>query len=172
MDKGNKSLVTAPIKRLMRVTFSDEGLQSSGSVNSAMSVRYTDRPKYIFSTDDIPKQTLTGRYSGEYYDVIHFKVAFVINTKDYLRVLKELCSAKEHKYIDSDKQTHTYKHNQITVLNSDLRSVDMRSQNHEYYRYGDDNVSVLELTCEYLFNVKGYESMMPQAVSKIFTGGS
>ncbi len=174
MNTSHESLIDAPIKRLMSVTFSDNyastGTTGQPGRNSSMVKKYTDRPYYIFSTDSIPKETLTGRYCGEDYDVIHFKVKFVINTKDFMRVVQELCSAKEHKYIDKSKQVHTYKHNQITVLGTSLRSVDMKNENHKLYRYGDDNVSELELTCEYLFNVKAYLPLMPMPVQKLFSG--
>jgi hypothetical protein len=170
MNKGHESLVTAPVKRLMKVTFSDDtaGVTSSGSGKTtgtgSIVKTYTDRPRYIFSDDEFPKETLSGRYSDVNYDVIHFKATFVINTQDYPRFVRELCSAKEHKYTDKSGQTHTYKHNQITLLDASIRAADMKSENHQLYQYGDDNVSEVELTCEYLFNVKGYLDVMPKIV--------
>lgn len=172
LNKGHESLVDAPVKRLMRFSFSDYTTSFTGSApinrGAGMTVTYNDRPEYVFSTENIPKETLTGRYCSEDYDVIHFKVKFVISTKDFMRVVQELCSAKEHKYIDKSKQEHTYKHNQITILGTSLKSVDMNNKNHELYRYGDDNVSELELSCEYLFNVKAYFSLMPKPVQNLF----
>ena len=171
MNDGQESLVNAPIKRLMRINFSDFGSSatSSSTIRKVTAQgKYTDRPQYVLSNVDIPKETPTGRYSNDNYDVIHFKVAFVIRTKDFMRVIQELCSAKEHKYIDQSNQTHIYKHNQITVLDTSLRSVNMNSEQHNFYWYGEENVSVLELTCEYLFNVKGYLNLMPEPVKKMF----
>ncbi len=163
MNKGHDSLVTAPVKRLMKISFSD--LSSAGTgPGTSINKKYSDRPEYIFSTDKLPKETPSGRYSDENYDVIHFRVTFVICTKDFLRFIQQLCTAREHKYLDKEKQTHTYKHNQVTVLDASIKSVDMKSQNHYLYRYGDDNVSEVELTCEYLFNKKGYDDIMPQTV--------
>jgi hypothetical protein len=174
LNTGHESLIDAPIKRLMTISFSDYDTLSVGTglggQGAGMVKKYTDRPQYVFSTDSIPKETLTGRYCGEDYDVIHFRVRFVVRTKDFMRVIQELCSAKEHKYIDESKQVHTYKHNQITILGMSLRSVDMNSTKHELYRYGDDNVSELELSCEYLFYVNAYLPFMPKPVQKLFGG--
>ena len=169
MNKGHDSLLTAPVKRLMKINFSDEtSLIRVGNI-SANAEKYTDRPRYVFSNVTIPKETLTGRYCNEQFHVIHFKISFVINTKDFMHLVRELCSAKEHKYTDESGQTHTYKHNQITVLGTSVRSVDTRSTDHELYRYGDDeSVSEIELTCEYIFNKKGYEEIMPKPVKSLF----
>jgi hypothetical protein len=175
MNAQHKNLLEAPIKRLMKITFSDDLTTTgyaSGSTgagkNAGQSRVYTDRPRYEFSSGDSIKETLTGRYSDGEYDVIRFKVTFVVNTKDSLKLISQLCSAKEHNYIDKSGQSHTYKHNQITVLNVNMKSVEMRGSDHELYRYGKDNVSEMELTCEYVFYVKGYEDIMPQSVKKIF----
>ncbi|MBN1972282.1 MAG: hypothetical protein JW787_01485 [Sedimentisphaerales bacterium] len=171
MNTGHESLVTAPVKRLMKINFSD-GLSSSILGRTAVNpVKvYSDRPQYIRSNDEVPRETMTGRYSDEYYDVIHFKATFVISSKDVMRFIQQLCSEKEHKYIDKDKQTHTYKHNQITILDTSIKSVDMRIDEHDLYRYGDENVSEVELSCEYIFNVKGYDDIMPQSIKDMFGG--
>jgi hypothetical protein len=166
-NNGQESLLNAPVKRLMSISFSDEGTYSRES-SAADTVTFTGMPQYIFSTNEIPKETPTGRYSDETHDVIHFKIKLVIKSNDFLSFIKQLCGTKEHKYIDKSGQSHTYKHNQITVLDTTIKSVDMRSPDHELYRYGDDNVSEIEFTCEYIFNVKGYEDLMPQSVKESF----
>lgn len=172
MDKGHDSLMDAPVKRLMKITFSDTTASKAaapvpvGVVGVNPSVTYNDRPSYVLSTDKIPKDTPTGRYSDENHDVIHFKVTFVVVSGDTMRLIRELCSAKEHEYVDKSGQTQHYKHNQISVLGMVKKSVDMKSDEHKYYRYGDENVSEVELTCEYLFNKKGYDDIKPQSVKE------
>lgn len=171
LNAQHESLLEAPVKRLVRITFADD--QTSGGSaglgnNAGQSLIYTDRPRYELSSGSSIKETLTGRYSSDEYNVIRFKVVFVVNTKDSLKLISQLCSAKEHKYIDKSGQSHTYKHNQLTVLNVSMKSVEMKSPDHELYRYGRDNVSEMELTCEYLFYMKGYEDIMPQSVKSIF----
>ena len=168
MNKGYKTSITAPVKRLMKIDFSDDvtGLLNSGDQTG----NYSNRPMYLLDFEEIPQETMSGRYSNENYDVIHFKATFVIRTRDYLRFVEELCSAKDHIYIDKSGQQHTYKHNQITVIGTDMRSVDFKSEEHGYYRYGDENVSQLELTCEYIFMRKGYEDIIPESVLDTLNG--
>lgn len=171
MNKGHDSLLDAPVKRLMNINFAVDDYSGSAGNANVNAQKYSDRPQYVFSDVDVPSETLTGRYCSDQYDVIHFKVTFVINTKDFMHLIRELCSAKEHQYTDDESgQTYTYKHNQITVLDTSIRSADKRSTNHELYRYGDDeSVSEVELTCEYIFNIKGYEKIKPKPVVDSFT---
>ena len=49
-----------------------------------------------------------------------------------------------------------------------VKSVNMKNENHNFYWYGDDDVAEVELTCEYLFNKKGYEDVKPQSVKDLF----
>jgi len=55
-------------------------------------------------------------------------------------------------------------HNQITVLNSKIAHVNPTYIDHLYYRYGEGSIIELELTCEYIFNRKGYDNIMPESV--------
>ncbi len=170
MNKDNKSLTSAPVKRLMKIYFTPtyEVQDFTSKTGLVSSQNYADRPKYIFSTEKIPTETLTGRYCDENYHVVHFGVKLVINTKDLPRFSKQLCSAKEHTYTDKTGQTHNYKHNQITILDMTVKSVNMNIEEHNLCWYGDADVSEVGLTCEYLFNKKGYEDVMPQSVKNLF----
>ena len=165
MNKGHDSLIEAPVKRLMKVTFASGAASTTRAGAAAdFNVKYTDRPSYVLSTDQFPKATPTGRYSNENYDVVHFKVTFVVASDEKMRLIQELCSAKEHVYVDKSGQTHNYKHNQISVLGMTSKSVNMQGNDHKFYWYGKDNVSEVELTCEYLFNKKAYDDIKPQSV--------
>lgn len=167
MNSGHESLINAPVKRLMKINFSEDYLYQDFTRSSSSGVsktKYADEPQYLFSSVDIPKETPTGRYSDKDYDVVHFHVKLIVNTDEIGNFFKKLCSEKEHQYIDATGQSHTYKHNQITILDMIVKSVDRNSEAHQFYKYGPANVSEVELTCEYLFNKKGYEDVMPQTI--------
>ena len=168
MNEDYDSLATAPVKRLMKVYFSDLYKYNEFKGSSA---NYDDMPQYLFKTVDVPKETLTGRYCDGNYDVIHFNFKVVVDTKDIPQFFKTLCNEKEHKYIDKDGQTYNYKHNQISILGMTVKSVFMNSEEHNLYWYGDSNVSEVDLECEYIFNKKGYEDVMPQTVKNLFESG-
>jgi hypothetical protein len=78
--------------------------------------------------------------------------------------MKELCSAKEHQYIDESGQTHTYKHNQITIIESKIYSVDKEGYENTNYIYGDSGIVELDLICEYILKKEGYEDLKPESV--------
>ena len=63
-----------------------------------------------------------------------------------------------------DEPEQTFKHNQITVLETKYRSVE--EDPYSLYDYGEDVVVELDLICEYIFNRKGYEEIKPEAVKK------
>ena len=86
--------------------------------------------------------------------------------------MEELCSAKEHQFkgYDGKEPAQTFKHNQITVLESKMGFLDPKDLTHRYYRYGQGNAVELDLICEYLFKVKGYESLLPQPVKDTLAG--
>jgi hypothetical protein len=88
----------------------------------------------------------------------------VVDVKSIMPFLKELCSSKEHKFrgFSGNKPEMTFKHNQITVLESKFRSVE--DEPYSLYDYGDDPVVDLDLICEYIFNKKGYEEIKPKTV--------
>jgi hypothetical protein len=178
---SDRDILSAPVKRLTRLSFS-MGLQRPGSRGSSAVIRSiggrrtrqqqddeTDRPAYVIEDKDGLSESLTGRYSESTspVDVIHFNVAVVVATKDILPFMQQLCSAKEHRftgYPDGSQPAQTFKHNQITILESKSGPVNQESIDHLYYRYGDESVVELDLICEYIFNKKGYEPVKPTAV--------
>lgn len=175
MNSGYDNAVNSPVKRLMNVSFSMDAYGASRRTRSSRgrSSRKTDstdenRPKYVISSDNetLLTETCTGRYSNDDIDVIHFNVVCVVSIKDIMAFMKEMCSAKEHKYIDESGQTHTYMHNQITIMETKLTSVDKESTDHNTYRYGDEGVVELDLICEYIFKKKGYEDFKPESVKE------
>ena len=180
MNANYDNVLDAPVKRLMRVNFTmdtNRGGRGFARVNRGRLRATTgdneDRPKYVISTDKKTWLTepCTGRYSNDEIDVIHFDVVCVVSTKDFMPFIQELCSAKEHQYVDESGQEHTYKHNQITILETNFTSVDKEDvTQHNNYCYGDGGVIELDLICEYVFYKEGYEKIKPVSVKATLLG--
>jgi hypothetical protein len=171
MNSEHENVLDAPVKRLIGLTFQPIFRRVDTSDNLRISTRSSDEtdrnldlPKYIMSLDEGLIRSYTGRYTKDDIDVIHFKVKFVIDKNALMPLINELYKAKEHIYIDDDGTRHTYLHNQLTILNSKSEYVNPNYANHLYYRYGEGGIIELELTCEYIFNRKGYEDIMPKSI--------
>ena len=83
--------------------------------------------------------------------------------------MKELCCEKPHSFYPDFIQTGQpvqSRHNQITILQSDLKVIDKTEPAHEFYRYGKGSVVRLDLVCEYQFNRRGYDAIKPKAIKK------
>jgi hypothetical protein len=187
------NVLKAPVKRFMGISFT-MGLKRprggggrGGGVFRSVGRRRAqttkqeeaDRPVYVRTAQDGLSESCTGRYCSEDIDVTHFNFSVIVDTKSVLPFMKELCSAKEHQfrgYPDPNKpdQTfqpvQTFKHNQITILESKIGSIDLNNMAHRYYRYGDETVVTLDLICEYIFNVESYKSLIPEPVEQDLKG--
>jgi len=194
MNSAYDSVLTAPVKRLLPVTFT-MGLKRPGAGGGVFTGRSRlrggsrrkrdegDKPSYVFSIDDGLTESCTGRFTDDDIDdidVIHFNFAVVIDTKSVLPFMQQLCSAKQHVIRDAappardpnrKPQDAEYgKHNQITILESKIRSIDRAEQEgviHRFYRYGEDMVVELNLICEYIFNKQGYDEIKPESAKKV-----
>jgi hypothetical protein len=169
------SVLTAPVKQLKQMSF-NMGLRrpgAAGNVFTGLRRRGgrtrkddVDKPVYVSSNDDALAESCTGRFttSDGDIDVIHFNMTVVIDAKSIMPFLKELCSAKEHKFrgFSGNEQEQTFQHNQITVLESKFLSTG--NEPYSLYDYGDAPVVELDLICEYILNKKGYEEIKPQTV--------
>ncbi|MHC4324526.1 MAG: hypothetical protein ACYSUX_09655 [Planctomycetota bacterium] len=190
MNSGSDNVLTAPVKRFLGLSFT-MGLKSARSSGSSGVFRSvgrrqtqgqkadTDRPVYVRDTQDALTKSCTGRLCGEDIDIIHFNFSVIVGTKSVLPFMKELCSVKEHQFrgypdpnqpVKTFQPAQTFKHNQITILESKIGSIDLNNMNHRYYRYGDENVVSLDLICEYLFNVSSYDKLVPQPVLDTLQG--
>ena len=103
---------------------------------------------------------------------MHFGLRVVVGVEHVMPFMKELCSAKTHKFSGwfGDQPEQTFEHNQITILESSVVPVDRESYGHRNYRYGDDAVVELDLICEYLFETAAYKDMQPQQVKDDILG--
>jgi len=189
MNSGHDNVLTAPIKRFMRVTFTmginrpragGGGAFTGGSrrrrqTTTPGQAQEADKPAYVLKATDGLTESCTGRLSkpeGD-LDVIHFNAAFVVSAKDVLLFMEKLCSGKDHQfrgYPDANEAPQTFEHNQISILESKIGSAGLTDITHRYYRYGSDNVVELDLICEYIFNRKGYQVIMPESVKKTLAG--
>ncbi|UCG59382.1 MAG: hypothetical protein JSU70_07690 [Phycisphaerales bacterium] len=170
-NSESDSVLEAPVKRLLGVDFA---LKRRGMASRSLGRRGAKRkkddvkPAYVLSAKDGLTVPCTGRYTNEEdnIDVVHFSTIAVVRADAVLKFTEELCSAKEHKFrgLSGTEPEQTFQHNQITVLESDVRAVE-EGPSHDYYRYGDDAVVELDLICEYIFNREGYKDSIPKVVT-------
>jgi hypothetical protein len=161
LNSGSNSVFTSPVKRLLDVSFA---ASDKGTSEKAAAVR----PSYVLSIEGALTEPHTGRFCNDDIDVVHFNVVVVVRTKAVLPFMQQLCSAKQHKFrgFSGEEQEQVFKHNQITVLESNIRSIDREDTTHNFYRYGEDAVVELDLICEYIFNKNGYDEIKPESVKK------
>lgn len=189
MNSGHDNVLTAPVKRFSTITFT-MGMKrpgaggGTGGMNTGFNRRRNtqqnrtqtaDKPAYMLKVTDGLTESCTGRFSdpeGD-IDVIHFSFAAIVCAKDVLPFMQQLCSAKQHKfrgYPEGTDPEQTLKHNQITILESSIRAISLSGADHRYYSYGDENVVELSMVCEYIFNCKGYEPIVPETVKATLAG--
>ncbi len=161
LNSESDSVFTSPVKRLMAVSFTTSDRRSISRGKTA-----GDRPSYVLTVKDGLTEPWTGRLCNDDIDVVHFNVVVVVSTKSVLPFMQQLCSAKQHKFrgFFGESQEQIFKHNQITILESNIRSVDRGDTSHSLYRYGEDAVVELDLICEYIFNKAGYDKIKPESV--------
>ena len=178
MNDGSNSVLTSPVKHLLSVDFDvTNTMRRTMGKNRKGRAGDNKKPSYVF--DDGSIVSLTGRFSSEQaelggqssvdIDVVHFNVTVIVAAKAVLPFMKELCSAKKHvfKGFTGQDDEKISKHNQITILSSEINPVDMTEERYQFYRYGcDDAVVEMILTCEYVFNKKGYKEIKPESVNK------
>ncbi len=179
MNAGSNSVLASPVKRLMRIGFTlgdVKGMRFQGSRAGRRFAKTSSegKPTYILSKQDGLAESCTGRLSTGDIDVIHFNVVVLVGADAVLPFMQEFCSAKEHQSRGWKGQLlppQTHKHNQITILESNIRLIDAQNdQNHYLYRYGEDAVMELDLICEYIFNKTGYDEVKPETIKKELQG--
>jgi len=173
MNVGSRNVYSSPVKRLVTLSFSapSKRMAMAGTIRGAMrgaSRPATDRPVYILAAKDQLTESPTGRLSNAENDVVHFNLVVLVGAEKVLPFMRELCSVKEREFAgySNDQKPRTLKHNQITILESKVRSVDADDSEHNLFRYGDGAVVELDLICEYVFYKGGYEEVKPEMVKK------
>lgn len=160
LNSGSNSVFTSPVKRLLDVNFTASG--GAGKKTAA-------RPSYVLTIEKGLTKPHTGRFCNDDIDVVHFNVVVIVSTKAVFPFMQQLCSAKQHKFrgFPGKEQEQVFKHNQITILESNIRSIDRKDTTHNFYRYGEDAVVELDLICEYIFYKNGYDEIKPESVKKL-----
>ena len=130
-----------------------------------------DAADYIFNKSGgiLGVEPWTARICDDDMDVIHFSVGVLVSSSGVMPFMKELCGNKEHAHradFAENGAVANYSHNQITILKSEVLSIDRKEAEHEYYRYGDEAVVRLDLICEYIFNRAGYDTIKPDSIKE------
>jgi hypothetical protein len=177
MNSGSNSVLESSVKRLLAIDFgtgAEGGVGSGrkttvgGKVGSRQKTTVV-RPSYVLTIEEGIAVPFTGRVCNSDIDVVHFNVRLIVNAKEILRFMQQLCSAKQHIIRDPNGQPQNpryAKHNQITILESRISSINRQDETHDLYRYGEDAVVELDLVCEYVFSKKGYEDIKPLSVKQ------
>lgn len=177
MNGESGKVLTAPVKRLLGVSFSGPVVAESNLTRNRYSPRrgglmqMRDIPNYVtpWRTSKFIPVSPTARISNQEVDIIHFAVSVIVDNRFVLSFMKELCTEKPHTFFpdfDPQGQPVESRHNQITILQSDLKVVDKSGPDHELYRYGKAAVVRLDLICEYQFERDGYDMIKPDPVKK------
>ncbi len=161
INSRSQNVFSSPVKRLMGISFRNPDALAPASGEN--------RPMYIVASNFGLVSPWTGRWCNEDIDVVHFSLAVVVRSKSVLSFMKELCGDKEHGFIESGNESdkENYKHNQITILQSDIKSFNRSDPAHGLYSYGDDAVVKLNLVCEYIFKREGYDDLKPDSVKEL-----
>jgi len=162
MNSGSNNVFASPVKRLLFAGFTAKDRMSGRKMAD------DNRPSYVLSIEEGLAEPCTGRFCDDSIDVVHFNVVVVVSVKAVLPFMRELCSAKEHRFkgFFGEEQEQIFKHNQITILESQVSPIDREDEAHNLYRYGKDAVVELDLICEYIFNKNGYEEIKPESVKR------
>ncbi|OHB66358.1 MAG: hypothetical protein A2Y77_14620 [Planctomycetes bacterium RBG_13_62_9] len=178
MNKEATSVLDARVKRLMNVNFvlgrmAGRSMRRStpygrplGGIGTGAGAK--ENPTYVTSAKDAMTAPCTGRFCGEEFDVVHFNVRVVVEARDVMAFMKQLCTAKTHEFKGwkGNEPVQTYAHNQISILESSTAPINAETYDHYLYRYGDAPVVELDLICEYVFDKPTYEGMKPKVVQQ------
>lgn len=163
-DSGKVS--TSKVKRLLGVRFSGSEIEVKLG-DSRTSVESVQSPVYVLK-DSIAGivPAWTGRKCGDDLDVVHFSLAIVIEAKAVPEFYNYLCGQKEHRFLgwDGASEAQRFIRNQITVLQESIVPIDLKSAEHQNYRYGGAAVVRLNLVCEYIFQRAGYDEIKPEVI--------
>lgn len=170
-NAGTENVFSSGVKRLLDISFMPRSKSSSrGKGKKENSLTVSDEPDYVSKQNVGLVTPYTKRVGDSDIDVLHFNVSVVVSSKALSSFMEHLCSAKVHEFrgFDGKAAAKKYKHNQITILSSNILPVEADSAMHELYRYGtEDAVVQLDLICEYIFNKSGYSAIKPATVKAI-----
>jgi hypothetical protein len=164
-NANSASVFESPVKRLLSIDFATKASGNSKKLDA--------RPIYITSSKNVMVLPCTARLSNSDIDVVHFEFSVIVQAKEAMRFMKELCNSKKHEFRGFSNELpepQLYKHNQITILGADISAINPSASAHKLYRYGDAVVK-LSLMCEYIFEKSGYNAIEPASVKQEGAGG-
>ncbi len=177
-NEGSGSIFTSPVKRLKEIRFARVpegggmgGMAGYGTdymMGESMGSDAEDKyPKLVLEKTDAICKPLTLRLSTETEDIVHFGMAVVVDARKVLWFMKKLCTEKEHVFagFSGTEPEQRLRRNQITILESSMKSFTRKLGPHRLYRYGEDPVVELNLVCEYVFDLEAYKAIIPDVVT-------
>jgi hypothetical protein len=177
INRKGTNILNSPVKRIMDVGLTQARPSGrSGGFRRGRGIRREgDRhtPTYVINARTaLAAPPVTGRFCNEDVDVMHFNLCVVVEADQVIPFIQQLCSAKTHTFRGwyGDLPEQTFKHNQITVLESVVRPIERERPEHGLYRYGEGAVVELDLICEYIFHKEGYDEVMPEIVKDDIAG--
>ena len=171
MNKDSENVLTSPVKRVMGMQFTQSrtGRSMLGRGRRMSNIpKDKQTPTYATGLRNAMTGTpCTGRFCNDVHDIMQFEVHVVVKAADVMRFMQELCSSKTHKFRGwlGDQPEQTYKHNQISILESQIAPVDREDFDHSSFQYGDDEVVDVDLICEYALFKAAYASILPKEVT-------
>ena len=130
MNKDSDSVLQSPVKRVMGVLFTQVAGGANGDRQpSAGRGRQGQADADLCGVRQERHERripCTGRSCNETLDVMQFEVHVIVNAADVMRLMQELCSERTHKFRGwrGDQPEQTFKHNQISILESQVTPVD------------------------------------------------
>jgi hypothetical protein len=188
-NQGSNSVLSSPVKRLVDLKYIQDFQSETGGAGGMYDMygggggrggggaygspygggmtggsQKENIPQFVINGEQSLATPVSARYSNEEYRIIHFNMSVVLEASYQVEFMKILCSAKTHvfKGYDGDQPNQPFKHNQITILASHTKPVVQESMTNQFYRYGDNAVVELNLTCEYLLPFEGYAVWEPE----------
>lgn len=186
MNQQSNSVIDAPIKRLLEVSFGGENLRSTtkntamaghslaGHLDTAVGRRagpgsVNRLPGYVRAgpTGALVNQltdSWTGRASDSLIHVVQFEVGVIMEVTQLNDFINELQSEKYTFVMRGSVTVPENKRNQITVLQVIQEPLDRQAELEAGYYYGSGAVAVVRLIGEYYFFKDGYMEFMPEPV--------
>ncbi|MCC7349160.1 MAG: hypothetical protein IT446_01200 [Phycisphaerales bacterium] len=142
-NKSSPNVIAAPVKRLRRMEMPKGFITfvKQGEGNQPMGGSLNEPLPRVKSI------SATGRVSNALFDVAHFTITVDVDAEQIPAFLREL-----------------NKNRFLTVLKTDLASVDSGSEQAAGYVYGDKPVVTLTLSCETLFMRSWLTKLMPDSI--------
>ena len=180
LNAGSTSVFTSPVKRLVGVSFQNAVTYPTASMMTYEGVGMTamgiaDNPMYV-QMETMPSamgvEPWTGRFCNDQMDVIHFSAMVIVDARQVMPFMRELCAEKTHTFrkgFAENGQEVPLSHNNIAILQSAIGPVERGQKEHELYRYGDSPAVQVTLTCEYVFQRAGYDEIKPESIKKLIS---